>query len=87
VNEPHENNQIENKWVTFTYTGKETTGHSYRKTEDMKIIKVENKGKHLDTLEKYHIFCSYKQRQHLNDNNIDAYNPIFNAIYKQHNYN
>jgi hypothetical protein len=53
----------------------------------MEIIKAENKGKHLDTLEKYHIFCSYKQRQHLKDNSIDAYNPIFNAIYKQDDYN
>jgi hypothetical protein len=64
------------------------TGHSYGKIEDiMEIIKVENKGKHSDTLEKYYILCSYKQRQHLNDNNIVAYNPIFNTIEKQYDYN
>jgi hypothetical protein len=173
VNSPHENTQLEKKWVAFTYIGKETrhitklfknttvktacrtrntikillqsklqqerenkynrpgvyklkcsechlqyvgqtgryfltrykkhiraikynkdsseyaqhilnTGHSYGKIEDiMEIIKVENKGKHLDTLEKYHIFCSYKQNIHLNNNNIDVYNPIFKAIHKQ----
>jgi hypothetical protein len=53
----------------------------------MEIIKVETKGKHLDTLEKYHIFCSYKQRKHLNNNNMDAYNPTFHVIYKQDDYN
>jgi arginyl-tRNA--protein-N-Asp/Glu arginylyltransferase len=60
------------------------TGHSYGKIEDiMEIIKLENKGKHLGTLEKYHIFRSYKQKIHLNDNNIDVYDPIFNAIHKK----
>jgi arginyl-tRNA--protein-N-Asp/Glu arginylyltransferase len=64
------------------------TGHSYGKIKDiMEIIKVENKGKYLYTLEKYHIFCLYKRRQHLNYNNIDAYNTIYNAIYKQEDYN
>jgi hypothetical protein len=64
------------------------TGHSYGKTEDiMDIIKIENKGKHLDTLEKYHIFYAYKQHKHLNDNNIDTHNPIFNSIYKHDDIN
>jgi hypothetical protein len=48
----------------------------------MHIIKIERKGKHLDTLEKFHIFCSFKRNKHLNDNNIDTHNPIFNTIYK-----
>jgi hypothetical protein len=42
----------------------------------MDIITTERKGKHLDTLEKFHIFCSYKRNKHLNDNNIDTQNPI-----------
>jgi hypothetical protein len=49
----------------------------------MEITKVENKGKHLNTLGKYHIFRLYKQNKHLNDNNIDAHNLIFNTIHKQ----
>jgi hypothetical protein len=53
----------------------------------MDIIKKERKGKHLDTLEKFHIFCSYKRNKPLNDNNIDTYNPIFNTIYKQNDTN
>jgi arginyl-tRNA--protein-N-Asp/Glu arginylyltransferase len=64
------------------------TGHSYGNIEDiMDIIKIERKGKHLDTLEKFHIFCSYKLNKHLNDNNTDTQNPIFNTIYKQNDTN
>jgi hypothetical protein len=59
------------------------SGHSYSSINDiMDIIKVKRKGKHLDTLERFHIFCTFKQNKHLNDNNIDVHNPIFNAIYK-----
>jgi hypothetical protein len=36
----------------------------------------------LDTLERFHIFCTFKQNKHLNDNNIDVHNPIFNTVYK-----
>jgi arginyl-tRNA--protein-N-Asp/Glu arginylyltransferase len=53
----------------------------------MDIIKIEKKGKHLDRLEKYRVFRAYKQHKHLNDNNIDTHNPIFNAIYKQDDIN
>jgi hypothetical protein len=59
------------------------SGHSYGNINDvMDILEVEKKGKHLDTLERFHIFCLYKQDNHLNDNNIDVYNPIFNTVYK-----
>jgi hypothetical protein len=59
------------------------TGHSYGKMDDiMDVIKIERKGKHLDTLEKFHIFCSLKQNLHLNDLNLDSNNPIFNVVYK-----
>jgi hypothetical protein len=59
------------------------SGHSYGNMEDtMDVIKVERKGKHLDTLERFHIFQAFKQNTHLNDSNIDVHNPIFNTIYK-----
>jgi hypothetical protein len=48
----------------------------------MDVIKIGRKGKHLDTLEKFHIFCSFKQNKHLNDSNLDINNPIFNTVYK-----
>jgi hypothetical protein len=48
----------------------------------MDILEVEKKGKHLDALEVFHIFCLYKQDNHFNDNNIDIYNTIFNTVYK-----
>jgi hypothetical protein len=59
------------------------SGHSYGSIDDtMGIIKIERKGKHLDTLERFHIFCIFKQNKHLNDNNIDVHNPIFTTVYK-----
>jgi hypothetical protein len=48
----------------------------------MDVLKIERKGKRLDTLEKFHIFCSLKQNLHLNDCNLDFNNPIFNVVYK-----
>jgi hypothetical protein len=64
------------------------SGHSYGSIEDtLDIIKIETKGKHLDTLEKFHIFCLVKQNKHLNDSNIETHNPIFNVIYKHSGYN
>jgi hypothetical protein len=53
----------------------------------MDVVKIERKGKHLDILEKFHIFCSLKQNKHLNDSNLDLNNPIFNTVYKPNRYN
>jgi hypothetical protein len=39
------------------------------------------KGKHLNTLEKYHIYEVSKKNLHTNDTNIDTYNPIFEELY------
>jgi hypothetical protein len=64
------------------------TDHSYGNIEDtMDIIKIERKGKHLDTLETFHIFCSFKRNKYFNGNNIDTNDPIFNTIYKQNDLN
>jgi hypothetical protein len=42
----------------------------------MEIIKTAKKGKHLDTLEKYYIFCAHQQNIYVNDTYIDNHNPI-----------
>jgi hypothetical protein len=47
----------------------------------MKIIPTGRKGKHLNTLEKYHIYEVSNKNLHMNDTNIDTYNPIFEELY------
>jgi hypothetical protein len=42
-------------------------------TDTMDIIKAEKKGKHLNILEKYHIYKISKNRLHMNDTYIDIY--------------
>jgi hypothetical protein len=44
------------------------TGHTYGNvTNAMKILKIEKKGKHLNTLEKYHIYKTSKDGLQMND--------------------
>jgi flagellin-specific chaperone FliS len=53
----------------------------------MEIIKAGKKGKHLNTLERYHIHKIGKNNLQLNDTNIDLNNPILealNEIYTEH---
>jgi hypothetical protein len=46
----------------------------------MEIIKIERKGKHLNTLERYHIYKISKEGIHMNDMHDETYNPIFEVI-------
>jgi hypothetical protein len=56
-----------------------SAGHAYGSIIDtIKIMKIEKKGKHLKTLEIYHIHNIYKNRLHMND----AYNDVYNTIFK-----
>jgi hypothetical protein len=48
----------------------------------MEIKTTGRKGKHLNTLERYHIYKDSKKKLHMNDTNIDTYNPIFEELYK-----
>jgi hypothetical protein len=57
------------------------TGQTYRNIADtMKVLKTEKKGKHLNTLEKYHIYKTSKEGLQMNDTYIDTHNPIFEVI-------
>jgi hypothetical protein len=57
------------------------TGHSYGSiTDTMEIMKIERKGKHLNTWEKYHIYKIIKEGIHMNDIHDEIYNPIFEVI-------
>jgi hypothetical protein len=56
-------------------------GHIYGSIPDtMKIMKIEKNGKHLNMLEKYHIYKVTKNRLQMNDAHIDVCNPIFEAL-------
>jgi hypothetical protein len=57
------------------------TGHQYRSiTDTMKVIKIQRKGKHLNTLERYHIYKMSREGVHMNDAHVDVHNPIFEAL-------
>jgi hypothetical protein len=57
------------------------TGHTYGTiTDTVDIIKTENKGKHLNTLEKYQIYKISKNKLHMNVTHIDTYNQIFETL-------
>jgi hypothetical protein len=47
----------------------------------MEVITTGKKGKHLNKLEKYHIYNVSKNNLHMNDTNTDTYNPIFEELY------
>jgi hypothetical protein len=47
----------------------------------MEVVKIQEKGNHLNTLEKYYIYRICKQGIQLNNNYMDTHNPIFKEIY------
>jgi hypothetical protein len=49
-------------------------------TDTMQIMKIERKGRHLNTLEKYHIYRISKEEIHMNDIHDETHNPIFEVI-------
>jgi hypothetical protein len=53
-------------------------GHSYGKIMD--TIDVKRKSRHLNTLERYHIYKVYMNNLLMNDVNIEAHNPIFQTV-------
>jgi hypothetical protein len=54
------------------------TGHSYGPIEDtMEIIRVTNKGRIMDTIEKYHIYIANHNGFKLNGTHTHNINPIF----------
>jgi hypothetical protein len=60
------------------------TRHSYGNIIDtMEIIKTERKGKHVNTLERYHIYKISKEGIHMNNMHDETYNPIFDDIYRK----
>jgi hypothetical protein len=59
------------------------TGHTYGTvTFTMEVITTGRKGKHLNTLERYHIYKISRDNLHMNDTYIDTPNPIFKASHE-----
>jgi hypothetical protein len=59
------------------------TGHTYGTiTDTMDIIRKGKKGRHLNTLEKYHIYKVSKTNIHLNDTHNEAHNLIFQVMHE-----
>jgi hypothetical protein len=46
----------------------------------MDIIGTHEKGKPLNTLEKYHIYKISENNLHMNGTNIDTYKPVFRTL-------
>jgi hypothetical protein len=62
------------------------TGHTYRSViNTMKVLKMQRKGKHLNTLERYYIYEMRKDGLQMNDTYIDTHNPIFEIIQEVNN--
>jgi hypothetical protein len=56
-------------------------GHKFGTiTDTMDIIRTHRKRKHLNTLEKYHIYKSSNDNLQMDDTNTDTHNPIFKAL-------
>jgi hypothetical protein len=57
------------------------TGHTYGTvTDTMDVIRTRRKGRHLNTLERYHIYEISTNGLHMNDTHIEAHNPIFQTV-------
>jgi precorrin-6B methylase 2 len=64
------------------------TGYKYGTISDtirVDIIRTEKKGKHLNTLEKYHNYLSKKDNLQINETHIDTFNPILETLYELRN--
>jgi hypothetical protein len=55
------------------------TCHTYGTLEDtLQIVKIQNKGPHLNTLERFHIYKESKTGIILSDTHTDQHNPYLN---------
>jgi hypothetical protein len=50
--------------------------------DTMDIIKITQKGRHMNILEKFHIYCAYRDNAHMNEILFDIHNPIFDTLYE-----
>jgi hypothetical protein len=48
----------------------------------MDVIRIGRKGRHLNTLEKYHIYEISRNNLHMNETCIELHNPIFQTVHE-----
>jgi hypothetical protein len=53
--------------------------------DTMDVIRIGRKGRHLNTLEKYHIYEISRNNLHMNETHIELYNPIFQTVHEIYN--
>jgi hypothetical protein len=59
------------------------TGHTHGTvTDTMDVTSTGRKGRHLHTLEKYHIYKISKSNLHMKDMHINTHNPIFQTAHE-----
>jgi hypothetical protein len=60
-----------------------STGHTYGTiTDNMDVIRRGRKGRHLNTLERYHIYKISRNNLHMNNTHIETHNPIFQTVHE-----
>jgi hypothetical protein len=50
----------------------------------MDVIRIGRKGRHLNTLEKYHIYEISRKNLHMNETHIELHNPIFQTVHENY---
>jgi hypothetical protein len=59
--------------------------HSFGPIQDtMQVLKFQNKGAHLNTIERFHIYSEYLNDNHLNDEQTIFPKRLFDATLKAH---
>jgi hypothetical protein len=48
----------------------------------MDVIRTGRKGRHLNTLERYHIYKISGNNLHMNDTHTEVHNPIFQTVHE-----
>jgi hypothetical protein len=54
-------------------------------TDRLDFIRAGKKGKHLNTLERYHIYLTKKDNFHMNEIHINNFHSIFETLYEPYN--
>jgi hypothetical protein len=50
----------------------------------MQILQLQNKGAHLNTIERFYIYAEYTKDSHINDDSTIYTNKIFDTLLKPH---
>jgi hypothetical protein len=53
----------------------------------MEVMQVARKSRYMNSMEKFHIFCTQKENKHMNEILFDPKNPIFDTIYNHYKQN